>query len=84
MYDDSWIVEMMLSIRSIDLKNEKEAMKKYHEEMNESWNRELSDTERLLDVLEREFNQFLIQSAAVGELVKKVDVLKRSIINRWK
>ena len=59
-------------------------MKKYHEEMNESWNRELSDTERLLDVLEREFNQFLIQSAAVGELVKKVDVLKRSIINRWK
>lgn len=75
---------MMLSIRSIDLKNEKEAMKKYHEEMNESWNRELSDTERLLDVLEREFNQFLIQSAAVGELVKKVDVLKRSIINRWK
>ena len=75
---------MMLSIRSIDLKNEKEAMKKYHEEMNESWNRELSDTERLLDVLEREFNQFLIQSAAVGELVKKVDVLKISIINRWK
>ena len=75
---------MMLSIRSIDLKNEKEAMKKYHEEMNESWNRELSDTERLLDVLEREFNQFLMQSAAVGELVKKVDVLKRSIINRWK
>ena len=75
---------MMLSIRSIDLKNEKEAMKKYHEEMNESWNRELSDTERLLDVLEREFNQFLIQSAAVGELVKKVDVLKRSMINRWK
>lgn len=75
---------MMLSIRSIDLKNEKEAMNKYHEEMNESWNRELSDTERLLDVLEREFNQFLIQSAAVGELVKKVDVLKRSIINRWK
>lgn len=75
---------MMLSIRSIDLKNEKEAMNKYHEEMNESWNRELSDTERLLDVLEREFNQFLIQSAAVGELVKKVDVLKISIINRWK
>ena len=75
---------MMLSIRSIDLKNEKEAMKKYRKEMNESWNRELSDTERLLDVLEREFNQFLIQSAAVGELVKKVDVLKRSIINRWK
>ena len=75
---------MMLSIRSIDLKNEKEAMNKYHEEMNELWNRELSDTERLLDVLEREFNQFLIQSAAVGELVKKVDVLKRSIINRWK
>ena len=75
---------MMLSIRSIDLKNEKEAMNKYHEEMNESWNRELSDTERLLDVLEREFNQFLIQSAAVGELVKKVNVLKRSIINRWK
>ena len=59
-------------------------MKKYHEEMNESWNRELSDTERLLDVLEREFNQFLIQSAAVGELVKKVDVLKISIKNRWK
>ena len=75
---------MMLSIRSIDLKNEKEAMNKYYEEMNESWNRELSDTERLLDVLEREFNQFLIQSAAVGELVKKVDVLKISIINRWK
>ena len=75
---------MMLSIRSIDLKNEKEAMNKYYEEMNESWNRELRDTERLLDVLEREFNQFLIQSAAVGELVKKVDVLKRSIINRWK
>ena len=65
---------MMLSIRSIDLKNEKEAMNKYHEEMNESWNRELSDTERLLDVLEREFNQFLIQSAAVGELVKKVGI----------
>ena len=52
-------------------------MKKYHEEMNESWNRELSDTERLLDVLEREFNQFLIQSAAVGELVKKVGIWRK-------
>ena len=34
-YDDSWIVEMMLSIRSIDLKNEKEAMNKYEDELNE-------------------------------------------------
>ena len=28
-----------------------------------------------MDVLEREFNQFLIQSAAVGELVKKVMIM---------
>ena len=43
--------------------------------------REMSDTERLLDVLEREYNQFLIQSAGVAELVKKMDTVKKQFLS---
>jgi hypothetical protein len=34
--------------------------------------REMSEVEKLMDIMTREYNAFVVQSAAVADLVKKV------------
>lgn len=40
----------------------------------------MSDTERLLNVLEREYNQFLIESSCVAELKTKMEEVKKRFL----
>lgn len=42
--------------------------------------REMNEAELLLDIIQRNYNMFLTQSAAVGELVKKMDEVKEKFL----
>ena len=44
--------------------------------------REMSEVEKLMDIMTREYNAFVVQSAAVADLVKKV-TKRKWIRTRW-
>lgn len=52
-------------------------------EVEDRWNdnhREMNDAEVLMDIIQRNYNMFLTQSAAVGELVNKMEEIKKKFL----